>query len=147
MINDNDLEPTIDKATGFDGNTDDTVANGINDHGLIVVAFTDGSISDGLTIQGSTVTKLPGLPGGGSQGSTNTNPLAVNNNNLIVGSAQDSAGHEVAAEWLNGKVTDLGELPGSFGTQALAVNKSPGRCASCRARPRRSERRYLVLSR
>jgi probable HAF family extracellular repeat protein len=119
-----DLEPTIDKATGFDGNTDDTVANGINDHGLIVVALTDGSIADGFTVQGSTVTKLPGLPGGGGGGGTNSNPIAVNNNNLIVGSAVNSAGNEVAAKWQNGKITSLGGLPGSFQTEALAVNSA-----------------------
>jgi hypothetical protein len=117
------LEPEIDKAVGFTGS--DTVANGINDHGLIVVALTDGSIGDGFTIQGSTVTKLPGLPGGGgSFGSTNSNPIAVNNNNLIVGSAVNKAGNEVAAEWQNGKIKSLGGLPGSSQTQAFAVNSA-----------------------
>jgi uncharacterized membrane protein len=101
----------------------DAVANGINDHGLIVIALTDGSISDGLTIQGSTVTQLPGLPGGGeSFGSTNANPIAVNNSSLIVGSAVNKAGNEVAAQWQNGKIKSLGGLPGSSETQALAVN-------------------------
>ena len=118
-----DLQPAIDKAVGFTGS--DTVANGINDHGLIVVALTDGSIADGLTIEGSTVTQLPGLPGGGGAlGSTNSNPIAVNNNNLIVGSAVNSAGNEVAAKWQNGKITKLGGLPGSSQTQALAVNSA-----------------------
>jgi uncharacterized membrane protein len=116
-----DLEPVIDNALGFEGA--DTVANGINDHGLIVVSATAGDFADGLTIQGSTATKLPGLPGGGGvAGSTNTNPIAVNNNNLIVGSAVNSAGNEVAAQWQNGKITMLGGLPGSFQTRALAVN-------------------------
>jgi uncharacterized membrane protein len=117
------LEPAIDKAVGFTGS--DTVANGINDHGLIVVALTDGSISDGLTVQGGTVTELPGLPGGGGTfGSTNANPIAVNNNGLIVGSAVNKAGNEVAAEWQNGKIKSLGGLPGSMQTEALAVNSA-----------------------
>jgi uncharacterized membrane protein len=120
-----DLDPLVEKATGIDGGTDNTVANGINDHGLIVVEATEGSFADGVTIQGSTVTKLPGLPGGGgAAGSTNSNPIAVNNNNLIVGSAINSAGNEVAAEWQNGKITALGGLPGSSQTEALAVNSS-----------------------
>lgn len=118
-----DLQPALDKAVGFTGS--DTVANGINDHGLIAVALTDGSIGDGFTVQGSTVTKLPGLPGGGgSFGSTNSNPIAVNNNNLIVGSAVNKAGNEVAAKWQNGKITSLGGLPGSSTTQAIAVNNN-----------------------
>jgi uncharacterized membrane protein len=118
-----DLEPAIDRALGFQGA--DTVANGINDHGLTVVAATVGSFADGLTVQGGTATKLPGLPGGGgAAGSTNTNPIAVNNNNLIVGSAVNSADNEVAVQWQNGKITQLGGLPGSFQTRALAVNSA-----------------------
>lgn len=118
-----DLEPVIDSALGFQGA--DTVANGINDHGLIVVAATVGNFADGLTVQGGTAAKLPGLPGGGGvAGSTNTNPIAVNNNNLIVGSAVNSAGNEVAAQWQNGKIKALGGLPGSFQTEALAVNSA-----------------------
>lgn len=118
-----DLEPSINNALGFDGA--DAVANGINDHGLIVVEATAGNFAAGVTIQGSTISKLPGLPGGGgAAGSPNSNPIAVNNNNLIVGSAVDSADNEVAAKWQNGKITELGELPGSFGTEALAVNST-----------------------
>src|SRR5581483_10973022 len=120
-----DLTPLVSKAVGFDASGDDTVANGINDHGLIVAQTTAGNFADGVTIQGSTVTRLPGLPGGGgAAGSTNTKPIAVNSSNLIVGSAVDKAGNEVAAEWRNGKVTALGGLPGSFQTAALAVNSS-----------------------
>ena len=118
-----DLEPSVDNALGFSGA--DAVANGINDHGLIAVEATVGNFAAGVTIQGAVVTKLPSLPGGGgSFGSTNTNPIAVNNNNLIVGSAVNKAGNEVAAEWQNGKVTALGGLPGSSQTAALAVNSS-----------------------
>ncbi len=120
-----DLDPLVEKATNIDGGTDSTVANGINDNGLIVVEATEGSIADGVTIQGSTVTKLPGLPGGGgSFGSTNSNPIAVNNNGLIVGSAVNRAGNEVAAQWLNGKITSLGGLPGSSTTEAIALNNN-----------------------
>ncbi len=121
-----DLDPLVEKATGFDSGGDSTVANGINDQGLIVVEATEGSsLADGVTVQGSTVTKLPGLPGGGGAlGSTNSNPIAVNNNNLIVGSAVDSAGNEVAAKWQNGKITSLGGLPGSSTTRAIAVNSN-----------------------
>lgn len=116
-----DLEPSVDKALGFSGA--DAVANGINDHGLIVVEATVGNFAAGVTIQGTAVTKLPGLPGGGgAAGSTNTNPIAVNTSNLIVGSAVNKAGNEVAAEWQNGKITSLGGLPGSSQTEALAVN-------------------------
>jgi uncharacterized membrane protein len=120
-----DLTPLVSKAVGFNASGDDTVANGINDHGLIVIETTAGSFADGITVQGSTVAKLPGLPGGGgAAGSTNTNPIAVNNNDLIVGSAVNKAGNEVAAKWQNGKVTSLGRLPGSDTTQALAVNNN-----------------------
>ena len=120
-----DLSNAINTATGFGGGDgEDTVANGINDNGLAVVTLTEGNIEDGLTVQGNTATALPGLPGGGSRFGTNANPIAVNNNNLIVGSAQDSAGQQVAAEWQNGKITNLGGLPGSSGTEALAVNSS-----------------------
>jgi probable HAF family extracellular repeat protein len=120
-----DLDPLVEKATGFDSGTDSTVAKGINDHGLIVVEATEGSLADGVTVQGNTVTKLPGLPGGGgAAGTTNSNPIAVNNNNLIVGSAVNSADNEVAAKWQNGKITRLGGLPGSSTTQAIAVNNN-----------------------
>jgi probable HAF family extracellular repeat protein len=119
-----DLQPLIDKAVGFSGGDgEDAVANGINDHGLIVVEVTVGNFAEGVTIQGSASGTLPGLPGGsGAAGSPNSNPIAVNNNGLIVGSAVDSAGNEVAAQWLNGKITDLGQPANSFQTQALAVN-------------------------
>ena len=36
----------------------------------------------------------------------------------------NSTGNEVAAKWLNGKITALGGLPGSSQTRALAVNSS-----------------------
>ena len=121
-----DLQPLIDKAVGFSGGDgEDAVANGINDHGQIVVEVTVGNFAEGVTIQGSTSATLPGLPGGsGAAGSPNSNPIAVNNNGLIVGSAVDSAGNEVAAQWLNGKITDLGQPANSFQTQALAVNSN-----------------------
>ena len=120
----------IDSALGFQGAN--TVANGINDHGLIVVAATIGNFADGLTVQGSTAAKAPGLPGGSSAaGSTNTNPIAVNNNNLIVGSAVNSAGNEVAAEWQNGKITTLGGLPGGPDPGARGQLRRPGRVLAC----------------
>jgi probable HAF family extracellular repeat protein len=117
-----DLKPAIDKAAGFDTAFSDAVANGINDHGLIVVSVMTNNVGDGITVQGSTATQLPGLPGGGNGSFTNANPIAVNNNGLIVGSAVNQAGNEVAAKWQNGKITSLGGLPGSSQTRALAVN-------------------------
>lgn len=121
-----DLQALIDKAVGFSGGDgEDAVVNGINDHGQIVVEVTVGNFAEGVSIQGSTSVTLGGLPGGsGAAGSPNSNPIAVNNNGLIVGSAVDSAGNEVAAQWQNGKVTDLGQPADSFQTQALAVNNN-----------------------
>jgi len=91
----------------------------INDNGLIT-GFGSNRGDVGFTISGSTVTKLPALPGGG----VDVEPIAVNDSGLIVGQADTSTSVFQAAAWQNGTVKALGMLPGSFTSEALAVNSA-----------------------
>lgn len=89
----------------------------INDSGLIT-GFGSNRGDVGFTISGNTVTRLPALPGGG----VDVEPIAVNNSGLIVGQADTSTSDFQAAAWQNGTVKALATLPGSFTSEALAVN-------------------------
>ncbi|MEY9860431.1 hypothetical protein ABH935_006068 [Catenulispora sp. GAS73] len=91
----------------------------INDNGLIT-GFGSNRGDVGFTISGSTVTRLPALPGGG----VDVEPIAVNDSGLIVGQADTSTSDFQAAAWQNGTVKTLGMLPGSFTSEALAVNSA-----------------------
>lgn len=89
----------------------------INDNGLIT-GFGSNHGDVGFTINGTTVTRLPALPNGG----VDVEPIAVNGTGLIVGQADTTTSDFQAAEWQNGTVTTLAQLPGSFTSEALAVN-------------------------
>lgn len=91
----------------------------INDNGLIT-GFGSNRGDIGFTINGTTVTKLPALPGGG----VDVEPIAVNNSGLIVGQADTSTSDFQAAAWQNGTIKALAQLPGSFTSEALAVNST-----------------------
>jgi probable HAF family extracellular repeat protein len=100
-------------------NLTSTKLTSINDSGLIT-GFGSNRGDVGFTINGSTVTKLPALPNGG----VDVEPIAVNDSGLIVGQADTTTSDFQAAEWQNGTVTALAMLPGSFTSEALAVNSS-----------------------
>lgn len=91
----------------------------INDNGLIT-GFGSNHGDVGFTINGTTVTRLPALPSGG----VDVEPIAVNGTGLIVGQADTTTSDFQAAEWQNGTVTTLAQLPGSFTSDALAVNST-----------------------
>lgn len=99
------------------GRTGDADAFGINRNQQIVGTQAGRTVTPWL-LQGTTVTNLPTL-----SGSTTTEARAININGVVVGDAQKS-GSEVAAEWVNGKVSSLGTLNGGTFSEALAVNSS-----------------------
>jgi probable HAF family extracellular repeat protein len=59
----------------------------------------------------------------GTLGGSSSRALDINRNGLIVGHAQNSAGHERAVLWRNGVIRDLGTLGGAR-SAALGVNAS-----------------------
>jgi probable HAF family extracellular repeat protein len=95
-------------------------ATAINDSNLITGdGGSNGHGQVAFTIQGSQVTVLPALPGGGDDTTT-----AVNNAGVIVGQADSATVSPVAVAWQNGAVRQLGKLPGGLTSEALAVNAS-----------------------
>jgi probable HAF family extracellular repeat protein len=95
-------------------------ATAINDSNLITGdGGSNGHGQVAFTIQGSQVTDLPALPGGGD-----SQPVAVNNAGVIVGQADSATISPVAVEWQNGAIRQLGKLPGGLTSEALAVSTS-----------------------
>ncbi|GAA4554604.1 hypothetical protein [Amycolatopsis samaneae] len=113
-------------ATGVDLGVDpaqpffDVEATGINDSGLIAGRTVDpaGKVT-AWTVNGSTITRLPFLPGGAQ-----ARARAVNNAGLVVGGSAVSASVVSAAAWQHGRVRDLGVLPGGNFAEAVAVNSA-----------------------
>ncbi|MFD9894700.1 hypothetical protein ACFWY9_35585 [Amycolatopsis sp. NPDC059027] len=98
----------------------DVEATGINDTGLIAGRTVDpASKVTAWTVSGSTITRLPSLPGG-----RQARALAVNNTGLVVGSSASSASAVSASAWQNGQVRNLGALPGGDFAEADAVNSA-----------------------
>jgi probable HAF family extracellular repeat protein len=97
----------------------DADAFGINDQQQIVGTQAGSTVTPWLK-QGATVTNLPTLSGGGST----TEALALNDNGVVVGDAVQANGHQVATEWVNGKISTLGTLGGGTFGEALAINNS-----------------------
>ncbi|GAA4230023.1 hypothetical protein GCM10022254_23820 [Actinomadura meridiana] len=114
-------------ATGVDLGVDpnksfyDVEATGINDNGLIVgKTLQADDHTNSWTVNGSTITRLPALPGG-----TETRANAVNNNGVVVGSAIAAGNATIpAVEWVNGQIRSLGFLPGGTYSEARAINSS-----------------------
>jgi uncharacterized membrane protein len=65
----------------------------------------------------TTVEALPGLPGG----SDTMNALAMNDLGAVVGHASPGTGQD-AVLWYQGKITELGPVPGSTYSTAYDVN-------------------------
>ncbi|WP_018681984.1 DUF3466 family protein [Actinokineospora enzanensis] len=98
--------------------TGDADAFAINNLGQIV-GTQAGSTVTPWSRQGTTVTTLPSFPGADV-----TEALAVNDNGLIVGDAvQAGRGPTSAVQWVNGTISSLGGLGGTF-AEALAVNNA-----------------------
>ncbi len=113
-------------ATGVDLGVDpsqpffDVEATAVNGGGLVAGRTVDpASKVTAWTVTGTTITKLPFLPGG-AQGRA----LAVNGTGLAVGSSAISTTVVSAAAWQNGQVRDLGLLPGGDFAEADAVNSA-----------------------
>jgi probable HAF family extracellular repeat protein len=104
---------------GIAGTLVNAQATAINDSNLITGDGSNGHGQVAFTIQGSQVTDLPALPGGGD-----SQPVAVNNAGVIVGQADSATVSPVAVAWQNGTVTQLGKLQGGLTSEALAVNLS-----------------------
>lgn len=90
-------------------------ANAINNAGAIT-GWTSGPAGQHAVVWSSNggVTVLPGALGLG---------LAINANNQVVGSSQDS-GAEHAILWNDGQTTDLGTLPGDNQSRAIGINNA-----------------------
>ncbi|MBO2447828.1 hypothetical protein J4573_12060 [Actinomadura barringtoniae] len=100
--------------------TSDVEATGINDNGLIAgKTLTTDDRTTAWTLNGSTFTRLPNLPGTGNNARTD----AVNKNGLVVGSATTATTFP-AVEWVNGQIKVLGTLPGGTFAEAKAVNSA-----------------------
>jgi uncharacterized membrane protein len=100
--------------------TSDVEATGINDNGLIVgKTLTIDDRTTARTLNGSTFTRLPNLPGTGNSARAD----AVNNNGLVVGSATTATTFPAVA-WVNGQLKVLGTLPGGTFAEAKAVNSA-----------------------
>ena len=98
------------------------IANGVNAQGQIVGYSYTGNVYHSILWQGGGTTQLPGL-------GASTREYGINDQGVIVGSAQDSNGLAVAIEIQNGIVTQLGVLPGGYldspglaDSRALALN-------------------------
>lgn len=104
---------------GISGTLINPQATAINDNNLITGDGSNGHGQVAFTIQGSQVTVLPALPGGGDD-----TPVAVNNSGVIVGQADSGTVSPVAVAWQNGAVRQLGKLPGGLTSEAIAVNAS-----------------------
>jgi probable HAF family extracellular repeat protein len=105
---------------GIAGTLVNPQATAINDSNLITGdGGSNGHGQEAFTIQGSHVTILPTLPGGGDDTTT-----AINNAGVIVGDADSATVSPVAVAWQNGAVRQLGKLPGGLTSEALAVNAS-----------------------
>jgi uncharacterized membrane protein len=92
-------------------------AFGINDQQQIV-GWQGGptSITPWLR-NGTTVTNLPPLGG-----SNDTEALGENSNGVVVGEGAGAGGNQTALEWVNGKLSTLGQLNGGAWSEALAIN-------------------------
>ncbi|TYB48940.1 hypothetical protein [Actinomadura chibensis] len=114
-------------ATGVDLGVDpdrsffDVRATGINDSGLIVgKTLQADDHTDAWTVNGTTITRLPPLPGG-----TEARANGVNDNGVVVGAAIAADKATIpAVEWVNGQIRSLGILPGGTYAEARAVNSS-----------------------
>lgn len=93
-------------------------AFGINGNQQIVGTQAGSTLTSWLQ-QGSTVTNLPTLPGANT-----TEAFAVNSNGVVVGDSGHGISGQTATEWVNGKISSLGQLNGGSWGEALAVNTS-----------------------
>jgi probable HAF family extracellular repeat protein len=83
------------------------VATGVNDQGQIVGYSSAGDIHHSISWQNGLATLLPGL-------GASTRDYAINDQGVIVGSAEDSNGLAVATEIVDGTVIQLPLLPGGY---------------------------------
>jgi probable HAF family extracellular repeat protein len=93
-------------------------AYGINDSGKVVgEAYTALSpLAHGFVYNGSTTTEL------GNLGGTSSTPLAINNNDQIVGYSSTPELYDHAFVYKNGVMTDLGTLGSGHYSYANAIN-------------------------
>jgi len=94
------------------------VATGVNDQGQIVGYSYTGQVYHSISWQNGQATQLPSL-------GASTRDYAINDQGIIVGSAEDSNGLAVATEIVNGAVIQLGYLSGGYlNTDNLAVSRA-----------------------
>jgi probable HAF family extracellular repeat protein len=94
------------------------VATGVNDQGQIVGYSYTGQVYHSISWQNGQATQLPSL-------GASTRGYAINDQGIIVGSAEDSNGLAVATEIVNGAVIQLGYLSGGYlNTDNLAVSRA-----------------------
>ncbi len=83
------------------------IATGVNDQGQVVGYSYTGGVYHSISWQNGQATQLPGL-------GASTRDYAINDQGIIVGSAEDSNGLAVATEIVNGAVIQLPLLPGGY---------------------------------
>ncbi|WP_157430444.1 hypothetical protein [Actinomadura macra] len=112
-------------ATGVDVGVDgdlpfaDVEVTGISNNGQISGKTLDANNrTSAWTVKGTTITRLPNLPGG-----QHARANAVNNDGLVVGGATLTDTFP-AVEWCNGQIKNLGTLPGGTFAEAKAVNSA-----------------------
>jgi probable HAF family extracellular repeat protein len=94
-----------------------SVANNINNLGQIVGVSSSPNTSHAVIWEHGKIRSLDPLPGG-----HNTAAQAINNEEVIVGSADTRTGQTHAVEWRENKVIDLGTLAGDVSSIALDIN-------------------------
>jgi uncharacterized membrane protein len=97
-------------------------AFGINDQQQIVGTQGGPTSITPWLLNGTTVTNLPPLGG-----SNDTEALGENSNGVVVGEAAVPGGtlpggDQAAVEWVNGRISTLGQLNGGAWSEALAIN-------------------------
>lgn len=95
-------------------------AFGINDSQQVVGTQSNPTTITPWLLQGTTVTNLPA-----PNGDIITEANGINASGVVVGDAAVKPnGHQVATEWVNGKLSSLGTLNGGTWAEALAINSS-----------------------
>jgi probable HAF family extracellular repeat protein len=119
----NGLTPTV--LSPPPGYTGGSQAVSINTNGLVVGTSYSGKSGnpEAVVWRGTTATLLPKLqPTQGGSVPAASKALAVNDEGLVVGTAETSSGGTVAVAWKNGEVTNLGALGSGGLSAAAAVN-------------------------
>lgn len=101
----------------------ESVAEAVNDSGLIVGYAQNEADFRAVTWQGTSITQLPALPG---MPASNSQATDVSNSGLVVGYAYDDLGSQLAVLWQGSQVVRLNDQTTNLGEwnlmNAIAIN-------------------------